>query len=114
VPTLYDTEVLWINKYIFPGLVVPSLGQVGAAVEGLFVTEDLHNIGNDYDPTLMEWFANFDRNWATIEKKYGPRFYRMWKYYLLSAAGAFRARKYQLWQFVFSKHGVRGGYTPVR
>jgi cyclopropane-fatty-acyl-phospholipid synthase len=114
VPNFYDTEVLWMNKYIFPGIVVPSLGQVGGAVEGLFVTEDLHNIGSDYDPTLMAWDANFDRNWPTIEKAYGPRFYRMWKYYLLSAAGAFRARKYQLWQFIFSKHGVPGGYMPVR
>jgi cyclopropane-fatty-acyl-phospholipid synthase len=114
VPTLADTEVIWINKYIFPGLVVPSLAQVGADVEGLFVTEDLHNIGSHYDPTLMAWFQNFQRNWPTIEKAYGPRFYRIWKYYLLSCAGAFRSRKYQLWQFIFSKKGVHGGYTSVR
>jgi cyclopropane-fatty-acyl-phospholipid synthase len=113
-PTLRNAEMLWINRYIFPGLVVPSLKQIGSAVDGLFVTEDLHNIGSHYDPTLMAWFGNFDRNWLNIEKAYGPRFYRMWKYYLLSCAGAFRSRKYQLWQLVFSKRGVRGGYTPVR
>jgi cyclopropane-fatty-acyl-phospholipid synthase len=113
-PTLRDSEVLWITRYIFPGLVVPSLKQIGGAVDGLFVTEDLHNIGGHYDPTLMAWFGNFERNWPGLEKAYGPRFYRMWKFYLLSCAGAFRSRKYQLWQLVFSRHGVRGGYMPIR
>lgn len=113
-PNLLDSEMLWITRYIFPGLVVPTLGQVGSAVDGLFVTEDLHNFGADYDRTLMEWFANFDRNWPTIQAHYGERFYRLWKYYLLSCAGAFRARKYQLWQLVLSASGVPGGYRPVR
>jgi cyclopropane-fatty-acyl-phospholipid synthase len=103
-----------MEKHIFPGLVIPSLKQIGAAIDGLFVIEDLHNFGSDYDPTLMAWFANFERGWPAIEKQYGPRFYRMWKYYLLSCAGAFRSRKYQLWQIVLSKHGVRGGYQAVR
>jgi len=38
------------------------------------------------------------------------RFFRMWRYYLLSCAGAFRARSVQLWQIVLSKAGVRGGF----
>jgi len=62
----------------------------------------------------MAWFANFDRKWPTIKDSYGEAFYRMWKYYLLSCAGAFRSRKYQLWQLVFSKQGVRGGYELRR
>ena len=113
-PNRLDSEVNWVTRYIFPGLVVPSLGQVGAAIDGKFVTEDLHNFGADYDRTLMEWFVNFDRNWHNIQSAYGERFYRMWKYYLLTCAGAFRSRKYQVWQFVLSKTGVPGGYQPVR
>ncbi len=113
-PNTQDSEVLWIEKHIFPGAVLPSLKQIGAAVDGMFVIEDLHNFGSDYDPTLMAWFANFDRGWPAIEQKYGSRFYRMWKYYLLMCAGAFRSRKYQLWQIVLSKEGVRGGYKAVR
>jgi cyclopropane-fatty-acyl-phospholipid synthase len=62
----------------------------------------------------MAWFENFEKNWPKIAGKYGERFYRMWKYYLLSCAGAFRARKYQLWQTVLSKTGVPGGYRTVR
>ncbi len=113
-PNTQDRELSWIEKHIFPGAVMPSLKHLGAAIDGIFVIEDLHNFGADYDTTLMAWFANFERGWPAIEQKYGPRFYRMWKYYLHSCAGAFRCRKYQLWQVVLSKQGVRGGYTAVR
>lgn len=113
-PNLRDTEVIWIARRIFPNLVVPSLKQVGRAIDGLFVLEDLHNIGSHYDPTLLAWFTNFDRCWPHLRTRYGQRFYRIWKLYLLSCAGAFRSRKYQVWQMVFSKAGVPGGYRPVR
>ena len=104
----------WINTYIFPGGVIPSLAQIGKASEGLFVMEDWHNFGVDYDRTLMNWFRNFDAAWPKLREKYGDRFYRMWKYYLLTCAGAFRARETHLWQIVLSPHGVPGGYTSVR
>ncbi len=105
---------LWIEKYIFPGGVLPSLAQITRAVEGLFVVEDVHNFGDDYDKTLMAWFTNFDKAWPLLKEQYNDRFYRMWKYYLLSCAGSFRSRQNQLWQIVLSKNGVRGGYTSVR
>ena len=76
--------------------------------------EDWHNFGTDYDKTLMEWFKNFDTAWHKLREKYGDRFYRMWKYYLLCCAGSFRARDMQLWQIVLSKNGVPSGYTSVR
>ncbi|MFA5996712.1 MAG: cyclopropane fatty acyl phospholipid synthase [Candidatus Paceibacterota bacterium] len=104
----------WITKYIFPGGVIPSVHQIGEASEGLFVMEDWHNFGPDYDTTLMAWFKNFDTAWPTLRATYGDRFYRMWKYYLLSCAGAFRARKIHLWQIVLSPSGIPGGYTSVR
>jgi len=104
----------WIDKYIFPGGMLPSIKQIGAATENLFVMEDWHNFGQDYDKTLMAWFENFHRHWPKISAKYGERFYRMWKYYLLSCAGLFRSRKTQVWQIVFSKSGVKGGYDAIR
>lgn len=104
----------WINKYIFANSNLPSLKQITTAFEGLFVMEDFHNIGADYDKTLMAWFENFNNNWGSLKPEYDDRFYRMWKYYLLSCAGAFRSRDIQLWQMVFSKQGVPGGYKPVR
>jgi len=104
----------WITKYIFPNSMLPSANQVAAAYEGLFVMEDWHNFAADYDRTLMAWSDNFDARWGALRDGYGDRFYRMWKYYLLSCAGAFRARKNQLWQLVLSKDGIRGGYVSTR
>jgi len=104
----------WISKYIFPNSKLPSLAQITRAVEGLFLIEDVHNLGAHYDKTLMAWFHNFDRRWDELRPRYGEPFYRMWKYYLLSCAGAFRARRNQVWQIVFSKRGIPGGYVPVR
>ncbi|MBU1178000.1 cyclopropane fatty acyl phospholipid synthase [Patescibacteria group bacterium] len=104
----------WIEKYIFPNSMLPSPAQLAEALEGLFVLEDWHSFGSDYDKTLMAWFANFDRNWPKLREQYGERFYRMWKFYLLICAGSFRARKNQLWQVVLSKGGVTGGYQSVR
>lgn len=103
----------WIDKYIFPNGELPTLGQVTDAAEALFVVEDVHNFGADYDRTLMAWHHNFESNWATFKHQYGEHFYRMWRYYLLSCAGAFRAREIQLWQLVMSKQGVVGGYSRI-
>lgn len=105
------TTDCWIHKYIFPNSMLPSASQITRAYEEFFVLEDWHNFGADYDKTLMHWFNNFNDNWHKLKNKYNDQFYRMWKYYLLSCAGSFRARKYQLWQIVLSPKGVPGGYV---
>jgi cyclopropane-fatty-acyl-phospholipid synthase len=106
---------LWAEKYIFPNGVLPSVAQLGRAIEGLFVMEDWHSFGPDYDKTLMAWYNNFNKNWDKIKANYSERFYRMWKYFLLSSAGSFRSRRHsQLWQIVLSKNGVPGGYRSIR
>lgn len=104
----------WLLRYIFPYGKLPSISEIGRSIEELFVMEDWHNFGVDYDQTLRAWFANFDRNWPKIKDRYPAPFYRMWKYYLLSLAGSFRAREIQLWQVVLSKDGLPGGYESVR
>ncbi len=104
----------WIEKYIFPNSMLPSAKQICEASEGVFVMEDWHNFSVHYDKTLMAWYRNFENAWDDLKERYGERFYRMWKYYLLSCAGAFRARVNQLWQIVFSPRGVVGGYESIR
>jgi cyclopropane-fatty-acyl-phospholipid synthase len=99
------TTNAWSNKYIFPNGMIPSIAQLGKAIEGLFVVEDWHNFGPDYDKTMMAWHTNFEAAWPGLKEKYGERFYRMWRYYLLSTAGSFRSRSNQLWQVVLTKPG---------
>jgi cyclopropane-fatty-acyl-phospholipid synthase len=100
----------WYDRYIFPNGMLPSARQVSGAIEGLFVMEDWHNFGPDYARTHQAWYERFDRNWSG--SKSDP-FYRMWKYFLLSSVGGFKARHKQVWQIVLSKGGVRPRYEPV-
>ncbi len=100
----------WITKYIFPNTQVPSVQQIGEAIDDLFVVEDWENLSVNYEKTLLAWHANFERNWPSLEARYGERFHRMWRYYLLIFAGWYRARALQLWQVVLTKDGMPGGY----
>ena len=103
----------WFEKYIFPNSMLPSIKQMGASMEKYFVMEDWHNIGVNYDRTLLAWHDNFEHHWHTLKDHYNERFYRMWRYYLLSMAGCFRARYLQVWQMVLSPHGKQGGYERI-
>ena len=104
----------WVNKYIFPNAILPSLQEVAQAKDDLFVIEDVHNFSADYDKTLMAWHKNFENSWEQLRGNYSEQFHRMWRYYLLACAGAFRARVNQLWQIVLSKEGISGGYKSIR
>jgi cyclopropane-fatty-acyl-phospholipid synthase len=95
----------WLDKYIFPNGMLPSLKQIGHSAEGLFVVEDVHNLGPNYDKTLMAWYRNFQKAWPDLKQRYDNRFKRTWDFYLLSCAGSFRARHMQLWQIVMTKPG---------
>ena len=104
----------WIEKYIFPNSMLPSAAQITRALEGLFVIEDWHGFGVDYDRTLMSWHQNLERNWSNLDAAFDERFRRMWTYYLLCSAGSFRARSNQLWQLLLSPNGIPGGCKTIR
>ena len=105
----------FIERYIFPGGMVPSLEQLSAAMKQYFVLEDLHNFSADYDRTLCAWHHNLRSEKDKILKAghLSEHFYRVWEFYLLSCAGMFRARRAQLMQLVLSPGGVPGGYQRV-
>jgi cyclopropane-fatty-acyl-phospholipid synthase len=104
----------WIHKYIFPNGVIPSMAQIGKAMEKQLIFEDLQNIGLHYDDTLMAWQQNFVSAWETLQGKYSAVFYRMWNYYLCSSAASFRSRRLNLWQLIVRKPGPLAAYKPVR
>ena len=106
----------WLSKYIFPNSMLPSIRQIGAACERVLTMEDWHSFGADYDRTLMAWHRNWTSAWPGLRQRYDETFRRMWNFYLLSCAGYFRSRQAQLWQVVFSRDGIPGGYhaTGIR
>ncbi|MBI5220959.1 MAG: cyclopropane fatty acyl phospholipid synthase [Candidatus Liptonbacteria bacterium] len=107
----------WIKKYIFPVGIIPVRKQIERAARGELEILDWHEFeGSNYDRTLMSWHENFQRYWPQNKEKYGKlvngQFERMWRYYLLSCAGAFRANHLALWQVVLSPESIP--YAPVR
>jgi cyclopropane-fatty-acyl-phospholipid synthase len=96
----------WIDKYIFPGIVFPSIAQLGKAAEGLFVVEDVHNIGPSYTQTLRAWNKNFQRAWPELSARHDERTRRMFEFFFLCVAGFFRARDFHNWHLVFTPKGA--------
>jgi cyclopropane-fatty-acyl-phospholipid synthase len=104
----------WIARHIFPNSMLPSAAQIAGNSEGLFVIEDWHGFGTDYDRTLQAWRDNIEAAWDLLPPRYDERFRRMWRFYLAASMATFRARRAQLWQLVLSPHGVPGGYAALR
>lgn len=104
----------WIDKYIFPNGMLPSLKQLGSAYENTFIVEDFHNFGIFYNKTLLAWHANLNHAWDELKHNYDERFHRMMNYYLLTCAGGFRARDMQLWQFVLTPKGMLQYYNRIQ
>jgi len=107
----------WLDKYIFPNGVAPSVEQIGKAIEGLFVMEDWHNFGPDYYRTLMSWYRNFKDRYPSLN--FDPpmgrdKFFRMWEYFFASFGSAFKARHLQLWQMILSKRASPSVYLAAR
>jgi cyclopropane-fatty-acyl-phospholipid synthase len=101
----------WMDRYIFPGGRLPSLGQMATAAEPGFTIEDVHNLGSDYDTTLQAWAANIDSAWDDLPA-YDETFKRMWHYYLMASMAGFRIRNTQLWQIVFRRTMHENGVWP--
>ena len=68
----------------------------------------------DYGKTLSAWHENFALHWPEVKQQYGDKFQRMWRYYLLSYAGAFNARHMQLWQMILTKPSRTKMYRSIR
>ncbi|MCR4325869.1 MAG: cyclopropane fatty acyl phospholipid synthase [Patescibacteria group bacterium] len=112
----------WTHKYIFPNSQAPSLAQIARSAEKIFNIEDVHTFGTDYEPTVLAWYKNFSDAWPMLKEikkpdgtpRYTERFRRMWEFYLLCGAGLSRSQKSSLWQIVFSRGDIAGGYRSIR
>lgn len=97
----YRSRADFIQRYIFPGGMLPSPGAFGAGIDaaGLRLAR-VDMFGASYSRTLAEWHAAFDRAWPAIRAMgFDERFRRMWKYYLAYCEGGFRAGAIDVGQF---------------
>ena len=104
----------FVSKYIFPNSEIPKLENLIMRAQDLFVLEDLHNFGADYELTLLEWENNLVNGWDKLKDKYSEDLRTLWLAYLHGAQGLLGGRHIHLFQFVFSKNGILGGYQAPR
>jgi cyclopropane-fatty-acyl-phospholipid synthase len=100
----------WIQKHIFPGGHLPSLGALcGAMAENSrFVVEHLENIGVHYARTLREWRLRFERNVDKVAALgFDRTFQRKWVYYLSFCEAAFATRSLGDLQLVLTRSNSR-------
>ncbi|MXW35473.1 MAG: cyclopropane fatty acyl phospholipid synthase [Chloroflexi bacterium] len=103
----------WVRRYIFPDSDIPSARQLMAASQDVLVMDDWHSFPEDYDRTFMCWYENLSAAWEDFSERHDERFLRMWRYFLLCAAGCFRSRVNQVWQIVLSAPGMRHSRSPA-
>uniref|UniRef100_A0A7S2IRX4 Cyclopropane-fatty-acyl-phospholipid synthase n=1 Tax=Alexandrium andersonii TaxID=327968 RepID=A0A7S2IRX4_9DINO len=101
-PDFVPSSDPFLDKYIFPGAVVPALSSLAPAIENDFILEDFQNFGYDYAKTLAAWSVNSKKFFKENPKAYTPEFQRMWDYYLKMSEALFELRINQLWHFVLS------------
>ena len=118
--TVFEDKITHISP--FDPATQTTAGEVITEIKSVFPSVEIFYTGssklgiageNDIDLLIIST-TSLEECFKYMKDKYGERFYRMWKYFLLASAGAFRARQNQLWQIALSKNGVKGGYKSVR
>jgi len=95
----------FIQKYIFPGGIVPSLSDMIGPIEktGL-VLSDCETLIHHYDKTLKAWLDRFMQNKEKAKYMYNKEFVRMWEFYLASCSAAFKFRDLVVYQLQLVKN----------
>jgi cyclopropane-fatty-acyl-phospholipid synthase len=96
----------WIERYVFPGCLIPSLESLARAAKqssrlGIYGVEE---IGEHYAETLRRWRQSFDASIAAVRALgYDRRFERSWHFYLSFCEAAFRVRALRDVQLVLER-----------
>ncbi len=101
----------WIQKHIFPGSLLPSVGAINGSINrtGDMTLVDLKDIGTDYAHTLKLWYDQFNANLSEVKALgFDERFIRKWNYYLCYCEAAFAMRNINTMQLVYSRPNNTG------
>ena len=96
----------WIQKHIFPGSLLPSVGQLNEAINNTsdFTLVDLKDLGLDYAKTLKLWYLEFNQKLNEVKALgFDDRFIRKWNYYLNYCEAAFEMRNINVMQMVYTR-----------
>jgi cyclopropane-fatty-acyl-phospholipid synthase len=96
----------WIQKHIFPGSLLPSVGAINSSINrtGDMTLVDLKDIGLDYAKTLKLWYDAFNANLSKVKSLgFDETFIRKWNYYLCYCESAFAMRNINVMHLVYSR-----------
>ncbi len=96
----------WIQKHIFPGSLLPSVGAINTAINntGDLTLADLKDMGLHYARTLKQWRENFNAKQTEIQRLgFDDRFKRKWNYYLSYCEAAFAMRNINVMQLLYTR-----------
>ncbi len=96
----------WIQKHIFPGSLLPSVGAINNSINrtGDLTMVDLKDIGLDYAKTLKLWFDAFNVNLSKVKSLgFDETFIRKWNYYLCYCEAAFEMRNINVMHLVYTR-----------
>jgi cyclopropane-fatty-acyl-phospholipid synthase len=102
---IYKSSVDFVQKYIFPGGMLPSPSILRREVEGagLRLLNSLE-FGESYSQTLRRWHETFNARWDEVARLgFDDRFRRMWNFYLASCAAAFHGGNCDVTQITMSR-----------
>ncbi len=101
----------WIERYVFPGCLIPSLEALTRAATrhsrlGIYGVDE---IGEHYAETLRRWRASFHARGEDVRRLgYDRRFERTWDFYLAFCEAAFRMRALRDVQLLLARPGSCG------
>ena len=100
----YRNSEDFIQKYIFPGGFLPSVGQIRKLTKKNQLDIDkINSYSEDYAKTLLIWKKNFFKKWNSIlPLGFDDYFKRMWEFYLSYCEAGFKAKNIDLIQFSMS------------
>tara|TARA_B100001029_G_scaffold68385_1_gene55672 strand:- start:750 stop:1979 length:1230 start_codon:yes stop_codon:yes gene_type:complete len=99
---IYKRRPDFIQKYIFPGGILPSKSEFNYAAEsaGLEILDDYY-FGKSYAETLRRWQSMFEKKWDDIKRLgFDERFQKMWRYYLSYCEAGFETGHINVGQFL--------------
>lgn len=106
----FRTGVDFIQKHIFPGSLLPSIGRINEAVNktGTMHMYSLLDMGMSYAKTLQLWLKGFEENLSQVYSLgFDEKFARLWRYYLSYCAAAFEMRNISVMQMVYTRPNNR-------
>ena len=102
----FKTGIDFIQKHIFPGSLLPSIGRMNQAINrtGNMHLYHMHDMGLSYAKTLKMWLGMFDKNISQVRSLgFGEKFIRTWRYYLSYCEAAFKMRNISVVQLVYTR-----------